>query len=181
MRCVFSWWKPAPLDVPTLEEWVDWELTVFKAQQGCSHLARHKHSHINSCIRTQILIQTHIQYTDAERHWPTVQKKQNSEEKERKREWDQDQCWLPKKTKNKKTLQTELTDRERRIILRSLAGLKASPDPRRAHLRWWRTWPGYTSYGDEGNAGPVYLWSQQRSWRSAGPSNAKVQQKDKNG
>lgn len=37
----------------------------------------------------------------------------------------------------------------------SSAGWPASPGPRRARRRWWRTWPGCTSCGDAGSAGPA--------------------------
>ncbi len=46
---------------------------------------------------------------------------------------------------------------ERWIILRSLTGLKASQDPHRDHLHWWRTWTGCTSYGCAGSAGRTCL------------------------
>lgn len=43
------------------------------------------------------------------------------------------------------------------LISDSLADWRASPAPRRARLRWWRRWPGCTSYDDGGREGPVYL------------------------
>ncbi len=46
---------------------------------------------------------------------------------------------------------------ERWIILCSLTGLKASQDPHRDHLHWWRTWTGCTSYGCAGSAGRTCL------------------------
>lgn len=46
----------------------------------------------------------------------------------------------------------------------------ASQGPRKGHRRWWRTWPGCTSCGDAGNAGPACLWSRRRSWRLVSPA-----------
>lgn len=51
----------------------------------------------------------------------------------------------------------------------SSADWPASLSPRRGRPRWWRRWPGCTSCGDVGNAGPACPWSRRRSWRWAGP------------
>lgn len=45
----------------------------------------------------------------------------------------------------------------------------ASQGPRKGRRRWWRMWPGCTSCGDAGNAGPACLWSRRRSWRLVSP------------
>lgn len=145
---------------------VTWELTVFKAQQGCSHLAL-IHTHVHAFIHSfkNIHSNTCIQYTDAGEHWPLVWRFRGNGERER-----------PGPVHTPRTLQTELADGEVewRIILRFLAGSKASPDPRRDHPRWWHMWPGCTSYGDAGSAGSACPWSQLHSWHWAGPGGAET-------
>lgn len=69
---------PMPLDVLTLERWGVWELTVFKAQQGCSHS-----SHTHTFIHPKILIRTHPYSTQMQ--GGTGQRSNASDEREERR------------------------------------------------------------------------------------------------
>lgn len=97
----FALWKPVALDVLTLEGGGVRELTVFKAQQGFSHLAHthiHTHTHythIPSSIHLKLLIQTHPYSTLMQ--GSTGQRYNASEKREEREErvTPEYQCSLP--------------------------------------------------------------------------------------
>lgn len=81
--------RPMTLDVLTVEGWGVSELTVFKAQQGCSHSPAHTHTFIHP----KILIQTHPYSTQMQ--GSTGQRSHAPDERGKERnKWDQDQCGL---------------------------------------------------------------------------------------
>lgn len=103
---------------------MSWELTVFKAQQGCSDLA-HTYMHSRSSVHPKILKHTHTVQMQGSTSQKARRFRKNREGKKRGE----------RETRTSAISQNTAQSWQWLIILRSLTGLKASPDPRRDRLQ----------------------------------------------